>query len=80
MPKIILTANLKQYFPEREMKLDANSIISALREMDKIRPRFSSYILEDDGHVRKHVNIFVNGHKIDKNNTNMSLASNGIAR
>jgi hypothetical protein len=41
--------------------------------MDKTRPHFSTYILEDDDSVRKHVNIFVNGKIIPKSQTNYKL-------
>ena len=29
--------------------------------LDEIRPRFSTYLLEDNHHLRQHVNIFIDG-------------------
>jgi sulfur-carrier protein len=73
MIKIILTANLQKYFPQNQLELSANSVFELLQKMDQIQPRFSSYILEDDHSVRKHVNIFIDGKLLPKNQTQQSL-------
>ncbi len=66
MVKVVLTANLQKYYPEREFQTDARSIRELLRSMDAKRPNFTSYILEDDATVRKHVNLFLNGQMLPK--------------
>jgi sulfur-carrier protein len=77
MPKVTLTANLKKYFPENQCEINATSLISLLNEMDKIREHFSSYILDEHRHIRKHVNIFINNELYrDKENTNLPLEPN----
>ncbi|MCO5142683.1 MAG: MoaD/ThiS family protein [Oligoflexia bacterium] len=73
MIKVVLTANLHKYYPEREFQIDASSILELLYEMDKNRPNFSSYILEDNLAIRKHVNIFLNGNLIEKSNVKTAL-------
>lgn len=71
--KVRLTANLQKYYPFAEFEMKASSILELLDRMDGVRPHFSSYILEDDRSVRKHVNIFVDGHLIPKKETNRGL-------
>jgi sulfur carrier protein ThiS len=65
--KVVLTANLQKYYPEREFQCDASSVRDLLARMDQTRAGFTSYVLEDDATVRKHVNIFLNGQLLPKN-------------
>ena len=73
MIKVFLTANLQQYYPKAQFEIEAGHVLELLHKMDLVRPHFSSYILEDDNSVRKHVNIFVNGKVIPKQQTNLKL-------
>jgi molybdopterin converting factor small subunit len=67
MIKVVLTANLQKYYPEREFQAEAANIREILAKMDSTRPNFTSYVLEDDSTMRKHVNIFLNGKLLPKN-------------
>ncbi|MEK7357018.1 MAG: MoaD/ThiS family protein [Bdellovibrionota bacterium] len=73
MIKVVLTANLQKYYPEREFSIEAGDILSVLKLMDGRREGFSSYILEDDDRVRKHVNLFLNGDLLAKTDTRARL-------
>ncbi len=73
MVKIVLTANLQKYYPEREFQSNAASVRDVLTKMDTVRPLFTSYILEDDTNVRKHVNLFLNGQLLSKSDWNKTL-------
>jgi len=75
MIKVVLTANLQKYYPEREFQLEAANVGDLLQKMDSRRALFSSYILEDDSTVRKHVNIFLNGQILPKNALKTALKS-----
>lgn len=75
MVKVVLTANLQKYFPKPEMSIDSSSVLDLLAQMDLIQPHFSHYILEDDKSVRKHVNIFIDGNLLPKNETHRRLQS-----
>ena len=61
MAKVTLTANLKKYFPHHDLVIPGDTVFAVLQKMDEIRPHFSSYILEDNGAIRRHVNIFIDG-------------------
>ena len=68
--KVVLTANLQKYYPQREFTVQpaqAATVRELLAKMDEVRPLFTSYILEDDSTVRRHVNIFLNGKLLPKN-------------
>lgn len=76
MVKVVLTANLQKYFPESKFETEANSLKDLLRKMDERRPLFSTYIIEDNGSIRKHVNIFIDGEVLsDKSHTDVQLKS-----
>lgn len=73
MIRVVLTANLQKYYPQREFSLSsgqAATMRELLARMDEVRPLFSSYILEDDSTVRRHVNLFLNGKLLPKNEVN----------
>ena len=71
--KVVLTANLQKYYPEREFEIQARTVLEILAQMDRKRPGFSSYILEDNKAVRKHVNIFLNGDLLEKTKTGTAV-------
>lgn len=75
MVKVILTANLQKYFPKSHLEVEARTVLLLLKAMDEIRPHFSSYILENDQLVRKHVNIFIDGDLLPKNETQRKIAA-----
>ena len=74
--KVTLTANLQKYFPRAKFEIEASSVKQVLEKMDEERPLFSRYVLEDNGAIRKHVNIFVDGEVVrDKSHVNIALKS-----
>lgn len=73
MIKVALTANLQKYFPKSKLEIEADSVLDLLKKMDQIELHFSSYILEDNKDVRKHVNIFIDGQLLPKTDTNRKL-------
>jgi molybdopterin converting factor small subunit len=65
MPAIHFTQALKRFFPDlKPFSTDHLSIPAVLQEMEMNHPGIKGYILDDQGHLRKHVNIFVNGQMI----------------
>ncbi len=73
MAKVTLTANLQKYFPSRELDVPGPSLRAVLDALEAMRPQFLSYILEDNGAIRKHVNIFIDGQLL-RDKTNLELA------
>jgi len=62
MPTIKFTYALKRYFPAlKDEAAEGNTLDEVLREMETRYPGMRSYILDEQGSLRKHVNIFIDG-------------------
>ena len=64
MPRVIFTSNLQRYvrLPEREVA--GGTVAQALAAVFADTPEVRDYVLDEQGHVRKHVHIYVNGRRI----------------
>ncbi len=72
MAKIRFTSALKRFFPTlTEIEIEGDTVREVLNNIEKIHPGISNYLIEDDGALRKHVNIFVRGNLIE-NRTKLS--------
>ncbi|MDH5476594.1 MAG: MoaD/ThiS family protein [Cyclobacteriaceae bacterium] len=66
MAKVKFTAALKRFFPTLdEIEIEGNSIQEILNGVNKKYPGIDNYILEEDGSLRKHVNIFLENDMIN---------------
>ena len=62
MPTIKFTYALKRFFPGlSEMEVQAENLPEVLNEINGLHPGIQSYIVDEQGSLRKHVNIFING-------------------
>jgi hypothetical protein len=62
MPTVKFTYALKRYFPGlRDTPASGSSLVEVLREMDSTYPGIRTYLLDEQGNLRKHVNIFIDG-------------------
>jgi sulfur-carrier protein len=60
MPKVKFTSALKRFFPALvETTVDANSVRELISVLENKHPGLSSYLLDDAGKLRQHVNVFV---------------------
>ena len=60
MPKVNFTSALKRFFPDlSELSVEGSSVSQVLVQVEKKFPGISNYLLEEDGSLRKHVNVFV---------------------
>ena len=60
MPRIRFTKHLKRYFPSlEEITIAAGTLAEVVAELDRIHPGMASYLIEENGSLRKHVNIFI---------------------
>lgn len=59
------------------MELDAATVAQLIQRLDERYPGIASYLIEDHGGLRKHVNIFVNQTLIrDRKSLTDSIPSN----
>ncbi len=64
MPLIRFTAHLARYADASEMIVAGNSVATVLAAVFTQRPILRSYVLDDQGGLRKHVSAFVDGEQI----------------
>ena len=62
MAKANFTYALKRFFPGiEETEVTAGSVKEVLAQLENSYPGLSGYIVDDQGQLRQHVNVFVNG-------------------
>ncbi|MCF8237343.1 MAG: hypothetical protein K9I85_04250 [Saprospiraceae bacterium] len=65
MPTVKFTYALKRFFPDlRDGQIEADNLTRALYEVDQRYPGLRSYILDEQGRLRKHVQIYLDGDPI----------------
>jgi sulfur-carrier protein len=62
MAKLKFTSALKRFFPSlKEIEIDGGTVKEVLLNVEKVHPGISSYLVDDNGRLRKHLNIFIQG-------------------
>lgn len=64
MPRLVLTAHLAGLLDATEMEFDGERVRDVLERLFDQYPKLRSYLLEDTGRLRKHVNVFIDGQPI----------------
>jgi molybdopterin synthase sulfur carrier subunit len=59
------TANLQRHLRCEPQEVCGATVREVLEAACKSNPKLRSYVLEDDGSLRKHMNIFLNGQQIE---------------
>ncbi len=60
MAKIKFTTALERFFPSlKETSVTGSTVREVLKEIESKYPGISDYLLEEDGSLRRHVNIFL---------------------
>jgi hypothetical protein len=65
MPTVHFTANLKRYMDVPTRTVAGRTVREALEAVFVELPRLRSYIVDDQGRLRQHVLIFVDGQTIN---------------
>ena len=63
MPQVKLTAHLMKFFPnsQRSVMIDATTVGEVVAKLTAQYPGLGDYIVDEQGRLRRHVNIFVDG-------------------
>ncbi len=64
MPRLIFTPQLRRFTEVPEVESAASNLRAALEDAFVGNPRLRGYILDDQGHLRPNVVIFVDGQRI----------------
>ena len=60
MAKVRFTTALNRFFPDlKEIEVEAPTLNDVIQRTDEQFPGIKGYLLEEDGSLRKHVNIFI---------------------
>lgn len=65
MPHIVFTSNLKRHLDVPPSTASGTTVGEALDTVFAKNPRLRGYILDDQGRVRHHVVVFVDGNRAD---------------
>lgn len=60
MPKVSFTSALQRFLATPETKVEGATVRAALDAVFAANPQLRGYVLDDQGAVRRHVNVFVN--------------------
>ena len=61
MPTIYVTSHLRQVAPPGPTRVEAATLGAALDAYFATAPRVRSYIVDDQGRLRRHVAVFIDG-------------------
>ncbi len=64
MPRVVFTSNLQRYVDCPERTVRGATVRAALEEVFSRQPGVRDYVLDDQGHLRRHVHIFVDGQRV----------------
>lgn len=63
MPRVAFTPQLRRFTATPEVDSAATTLRGALEDAFAHNPRLRSYVLDDQGHVRPNVVIFIDGRR-----------------
>ncbi|WP_322013497.1 MoaD/ThiS family protein [Paraburkholderia sp. J12] len=64
MPRIRFAASIQRHIATPEREIDAHTLGEALEAVFAAQPRLRGYILDDQGALRKHLAVFVDGRPV----------------
>lgn len=64
MPRIAFTSHLRTVGPTAPTPYDGATVGEMIRAAAAEHPRLADYVLDDQGRVRKHIAIFVDGEMV----------------
>lgn len=66
MPTVAFTPQLRRFTETPEVACDAGTLRAALEAAFAVNPRLRGYVLDDQGHVRANVVVFIDGRRCDE--------------
>jgi sulfur-carrier protein len=78
MPTIVFAPAIQRHVPTAPRQVDASTIRAALADVFAVQPALRDYILDEQGALRCHVAIFVDGRKIEPRQLDDNMAADEI--
>jgi molybdopterin converting factor small subunit len=64
MSRVVFTSNLQRHVSCPETIVAAGTVRTALQQVFMAQPQARGYVLDEQGHLRKHVVVFVDGQRV----------------
>jgi molybdopterin synthase sulfur carrier subunit len=64
VPRIVFTSNLQRHIRCAESRVTAGTVADALAQVFAEQPQARGYVLDEQGQLRKHVTVFVDGRRV----------------
>jgi len=64
MPRVVFTENLQRHVDCPPCEVDGATVREALEAVFRERPRVRGYVLDDQGALRRHMMVFVDGQQV----------------
>lgn len=61
MPTVLFTSALQRFLPAPSARVEAATVGEALAVVFASQPKLRGYVLDDQGALRRHVAVYVNG-------------------
>lgn len=66
MAVVRFTNHLRRYFADlREVEVSGDTVAQVVQELDQRFPGIKGYLCDDQGRLRRHVNIFIGEDRVD---------------
>ena len=76
MPKVVFTTNLRRHVSSQPCESRGATVREALEDAFRRNPGLREFVLDEQGALRKHMNVFVDGEMI-KDRTGLGDPSGG---
>src|SRR3546814_12518254 len=81
MPRVTFTANLQRHLDAPSLEVDGACVGEVLAGVFARKPLLRSYIVDEQGRLRRHVNVFVNSAVIvDRHGLGATLRADAAGR
>jgi len=64
VPRVVFTSNLQRHVNCPETRVAAGTVRSALAQVFAAQPQARGYVLDEQGHLRRHVTVFIDGRRV----------------
>jgi sulfur-carrier protein len=64
MPRVSFTPNLRRHLDAPPMEVAGDSVAAVFEQVFRAQPELRGYLLDDQGSLRHHVAVFVDGNRI----------------
>lgn len=64
MARLVFTPQLRRFLDAPDLQVAPGTLRAALEEAFRQQPRLAGYVLDDQGHLRANVVVFIDGRRV----------------